>query len=100
MAATYKTVDEYLDQFDGKTREILDNVRRVIQENAPGAKEKISYGMPAFTLGKTLIYFAAMKNHLGIYPMPEVILAFTDRLTEYKKIEGRDSVPVEQTDTL
>ena len=35
----------------------------------PEAEEAISYGIPTFTYrGKYLIYFAAFKNHMSIYP--------------------------------
>ncbi|MGH8654047.1 MAG: iron chaperone, partial [Gammaproteobacteria bacterium] len=30
--------------------------------------EKLSYQMPAFTLNGDLIYFAAFKKHIGLYP--------------------------------
>ena len=91
--SNYKTVDEYLEQFTGETREILDNVRRVIRENAPNSSERIGYGMPSFWQGKVLIYFAAMKNHLGLYPMPEAIEIFEEKLTEYKRSKGAIQFP-------
>jgi uncharacterized protein YdhG (YjbR/CyaY superfamily) len=90
---TYKTIDEYLEQFDGEKRGILDRVRRVINENAPDAAETISYSMPTFRQGTSLIHFAAMKNHLGIYPTPEAIEAFADKLNEYKKSKGAIQFP-------
>jgi uncharacterized protein YdhG (YjbR/CyaY superfamily) len=35
---------------------------------SPLAEETISYQLPAFRLGRTFIYFAGFKNHIGIYP--------------------------------
>ena len=37
-------------------------------EAAPDAVETISYQIPTFTLGGNLVYFAAFKNHIGLYP--------------------------------
>lgn len=39
-----------------------------IKKAAPGAEEKISYQMLAFTLKGHLVYFGAFKKHIGFYP--------------------------------
>ena len=50
-------------------RPILKKIRAIVRKAAPGAVETISYRMPAFKLdGRILIYFAAFKNHIGLYP--------------------------------
>jgi hypothetical protein len=65
------TVDGYLESFPDEVRALLGEVRRTIHASAPGAAEKISYGIPTVTLdGKTLIYFAGWKRHLSVYPVP------------------------------
>ena len=63
-----KDIDEYIAAFPPEVRSILEKVRSTIQQSAPKAKETISYKMPAFTLDGMLIYFAAFKKHIGIYP--------------------------------
>jgi uncharacterized protein YdhG (YjbR/CyaY superfamily) len=35
---------------------------------APTAEERISYRMPAFFLGGIIVYFAAFKKHIGLFP--------------------------------
>ncbi len=40
----------------------------MIKDAAPEAEEKISYQIPAFGLNGDLIYFAAFKKHIGLYP--------------------------------
>ncbi len=35
---------------------------------APQAEEIISYGMPALRQGGVLVYYAAFRSHLGLYP--------------------------------
>lgn len=68
MAAKPTTIDEYISSFSPETQEILLQIRRTIRSAAPGAKEVISYQMPAFKQHGMLIYFAAWKNHIGLYP--------------------------------
>lgn len=47
---------------------ILQRVRQVVREAAPLAREVISYRMPAVKQNGVLVYFAAFKNHIGLYP--------------------------------
>ena len=63
-----RTIDEYIAPFPPKTRAILKKIRATVTAAAPDAEEVISYRMPAFTQDGILIYFAAFKNHIGIYP--------------------------------
>ena len=62
------TIDEYIKPFPSRVRAILERVRRTAREAAPAAEEVISYRMPALKLGGILVYFAAFKNHIGLYP--------------------------------
>ena len=63
-----KIIDEYIAAFPPEVQAILERIRSMIRAAAPEAEEKISYQMPAFTLGGDLIYFAAFKKHIGIFP--------------------------------
>ena len=62
------SVDEYIQGFAPQVQAILQHVRQVVRESAPHAKEVISYRMPAFKQNGILVYFAAFKNHIGLYP--------------------------------
>ena len=62
------TIDEYIKEFPPRVRAILARIRRTVRDAAPEATEVISYRMPAFKLHGILIYFAAFKNHIGLYP--------------------------------
>ena len=66
--ATPKNIDEYIAPFSPETRAILEKIRLTIRKAAPGAQEIISYKIPAFRLNRILVYFAAFKNHIGLYP--------------------------------
>ena len=63
-----QTIDEYIEGFPPDVQAILEKIRATVRAEAPEAKEMISYRMPAFTLNGILIYFAAFKQHIGVYP--------------------------------
>ena len=63
-----KNMDEYIAPFSPEVRRILEKVRSTIRDAAPGAQERISYRIPAFWLNGILVYFAAFKKHIGLYP--------------------------------
>lgn len=62
------TIDDYIAAFSPEVQRILQRVRQVVREAAPEAQEVISYRMPALRQGEVLVYFAAFKNHIGLYP--------------------------------
>lgn len=92
----FKTTDEYILQFPLEIQEILNTLRKVIQDAAPDAKEKISYNMPAFVLHGNLVYFAAYKNHIGFYPTSSGIHAFQDEIKGYKSSKGAVQFPLDK----
>jgi len=63
-----KDIDEYIAAFPPEVRTILERIRLIIKNAAPGAQEGISYKMPTFKQNGTLVYFAAFKKHIGFYP--------------------------------
>lgn len=63
-----KTIDGYIATSPPKVRPILKRIRKTIREAAPQAEEIISYRMPGFRQGGVLVYFAAFKEHIGLYP--------------------------------
>ena len=84
-------------RFPEAVQEVLRRVRATIREAAPDAEETISYQMPTFKLrGKPLVYFAAFKTHLGLYPTPEGVQAFRDELAPYKNAKGSVQFPLDK----
>jgi uncharacterized protein YdhG (YjbR/CyaY superfamily) len=63
-----RNIDEYIAGFPPDIQKILKKIRLTIRRAAPDAREVISYRMPAFTFNGILIYFAAFKKHLGLFP--------------------------------
>jgi uncharacterized protein YdhG (YjbR/CyaY superfamily) len=64
----FDSIDEYIAACPPEVQGILHRVRSAVGRAAPNAKEKISYGMPTFTLEGNLVHFAAFKTHIGFYP--------------------------------
>jgi uncharacterized protein YdhG (YjbR/CyaY superfamily) len=93
-----KTVDEYISLFEAPIQILLKQIRGIIREAAPEAKEEISYGMPAFRQKGVLVYFAAARKHIGFYPTGSGIAAFAEELTElgYKFTKGAIQFPMDK----
>jgi len=89
-----KDIDQYIGNFPNEVREILEKIRGAIRKAAPGAKEKISYGIPTFTLEGNLVHFAAFKKHIGFYPTPSGIEKFKQELSSYKGAKGSVQFPL------
>jgi len=69
--AAPKNMDEYIAGFPSDVQEILERIRKTIRKAAPNAEEAISYQIPTFNLkGRYLVYFAAYKKHVSVYPAP------------------------------
>jgi uncharacterized protein YdhG (YjbR/CyaY superfamily) len=47
---------------------ILEKLRAMIRQAAPEATGTVGYRMPAFKLHGILVYSAAWKKHIGLYP--------------------------------
>lgn len=96
METPVTDIDQYIMQFPSEVQEKMREIRTLVHEIAPDAKEKLSWGMPTFTLGKVLIQFAGHKNHIGFYPFPETIVAFREKLTPYKTSKGGIQFPYDK----
>jgi uncharacterized protein YdhG (YjbR/CyaY superfamily) len=95
QAHQFETIDEYIATFPKDVQVILQKIRKTIQRAAPKATEAISYQMPTFKLqGKSLVHFAAWKNHVGFYAMPSGHEEFKKELSEYKGAKGSVQFPL------
>ena len=92
----FSSIDKYIRSFPKSTQTILKKMRALIIAAAPEAEEKISYRMPTFYLNGNLVYFAAFKTHIGLYPLPHAITEFEDDLKEYKKGKGSIQFPLDK----
>ena len=93
-----KDVDDYIRCFPKESQTLLQEIRNAIKKAAPGAEERISYGIPAFNLNnRYLIYFAGFKNHVSMYPAPRESEAFKDKLAGYKGGKGTVQFPLDKS---
>lgn len=63
-------IDDYLAGVSGRQRELLDELRAIVEAAAPEASEAIAYGMPTYRLNGNLVHFATGARHVGLYPGP------------------------------
>jgi len=90
------TIDEYIAGFPRDVQEILEEIRSTIRKAAPGAEEKIGYGIPTFALEGNLVHFAAFKSHIGFYPTPTGIEKFKKELSRYEGAKGSVRFPLDE----
>jgi uncharacterized protein YdhG (YjbR/CyaY superfamily) len=67
-ARSSAAVTRYIAAAPVAARPVLRRIRAAIRAAAPCAEELISYRMPAYRMGRVLVYFAAYKAHIGLYP--------------------------------
>jgi uncharacterized protein YdhG (YjbR/CyaY superfamily) len=90
------SIEEYIDASSPEVRPILRKLRRTINAAAPGAQELISYRMPAFRLHGVLMYFAAFKSHVGVYPPVSGDTRLERDLSPYRGPKGNLRFPLDQ----
>ena len=96
-ANKFEDVNAYILSLPKEIQKHLNQVRKTIKSEAPGAEEGISYGMPAYKLnGKPLVYFAGYKNHIGFYATPQGHEAFEKELSVYKQGKGSVQFPISE----
>ena len=96
-APSFATIDDYIAAAPAEVQPILQKVRQTIHKAAPKAEETISYQMPTFTLdGDYLVYFAAFKKHIGLYPAPVGIAEFKDAQARYGAGQGSLKFPLDE----
>jgi uncharacterized protein YdhG (YjbR/CyaY superfamily) len=89
MAGKPTTIDEYLARVKPDQRAALEKLRLTIRAAAPRAEECISYGIPAFRLGKMLVGFGATTQHCAFYLMSGTMVErFADALEDYDTSKG------------
>ena len=87
---------EYARRQPKAVQPLLRQMRDAIRAAAPQAEETISYGMPAFRLGKPLVWFAAHTRHIGFYPGVSGIATFAKELAGYKHATGSVQFPIDE----
>jgi uncharacterized protein YdhG (YjbR/CyaY superfamily) len=89
------TIDDYIARCSPEAQGILQKIRRIVRKAAPEAEERVSYQMPAFALNGMLIYFAAFKNHIGIFPPVKGDAKFQKDSAAYRGPKGNFKFPMD-----
>jgi uncharacterized protein YdhG (YjbR/CyaY superfamily) len=92
-----KTIDEYIQATPKEAQKKLREMRACIRAAAPGAKEGLKWGMPAFSYRRILVTFAAFRNHIGFYPTSSAVTAFAKDLSKFSTARGSIQFPLEKT---
>lgn len=83
------SMEHYIASAPELQRSMLQQIRARVHELAPAATETISYQIPAFKLdGRILMFMAAWKDHISVYPIPVVDETLRAELTPYVKGRG------------
>ncbi len=77
-------ITEYIQAAPEAVQQKLWELLEILRKAAPGAEETLKWGQPALSYQWILFQFAGFKKHVGLYPHPDVVKAFEDRLTVYK----------------
>src|SRR5689334_21777937 len=92
-----KAVEGYLRALPAKTRAVMSRLRRTVKAAAPDAVDVMSYGMPAFKLrGRILVYYAAWKAHVALYPGRIASAAFARAAGKYRDGKGTLKFPLDR----
>lgn len=97
--AKSREVDTYISTQSPEAQKALNELRSCIWLAAPNVSELMNYKIPAFALvegGKCdkQIMIAGYPKHVGFYPHPATIEAFSDQLSEYKSAKGSVQFPL------
>ena len=88
--------DAYIAMQPRNVQAILKRIRATIRRAAPAAEEIISYRMPAFRQEGVLVYFAAFRRHIGMYPPVRDDARLQRALAPYAGEKGNLKFPLDQ----
>ena len=98
MRRRITSMDEYISSYPSSIAEILQQMRIAIRQAVPEAQEGIGYNIPMFSQDGYLVYFAAFRDHISLYPTTSGIRAFEKELSPYlgKKTKGTVQFPIDK----
>ena len=91
-----RSIDEYIERCAPEAQPILRRVRATIAKAVPDAVETISYRIPAFKLRRVVVYFAAFRHHIGLYPPVKHNAALEKAIAPYAGEKGNLRFPIDR----
>lgn len=66
------TVDQYIATVPPATRPIFDELRQLVKETVPQAKEVVSYGIIGYKIDdkRARVFISGWEDHVAVYPVP------------------------------
>jgi uncharacterized protein YdhG (YjbR/CyaY superfamily) len=93
---TAASVDEYISTAEPKAKKALRDIRKTIKAAAPKAEEVISYQIPGYKYHGMLVFFAAWKNHISLYPAPWSAESLKKEMSVYEGSKGTIKFPLDK----
>lgn len=90
------SIDAFIAQYPAQVQAKLEQVRQLVHELCPEAKEKIAYGIPTFVWHGNLVHFSAYKTHIGFYPGSAPLEELKYRLSDYETSKGTVRFPLDK----
>src|SRR5690349_4671142 len=90
------TMTQYINRAPKEAQKKLREMRACIRACAPGARESLKWGMPAFSHKRILVTFAAFKHHIGFYPTPSALRAFAKDLRDFTTSSATIRFPLDK----
>ena len=87
-------VDDYLAALDNDVRARIAELRALVHRVVPDAGERISYGMPTFTVdGRAVVHLAAWKRHIALYPVPPLPPGLAEQVAPWRAAKDALRLP-------
>ena len=97
MTEIAKQIETIIDSHPAAQAKVLFSLRKLFMELAPGASERISYGMPTFEIsGQILIHYQGFKDHNSVFLGPEVGIRLAEELGDMVKSKGTSQLDREK----
>lgn len=89
MQEKSNSLNEYYSTLDKAQLEEMERVKRAIILLQPDVEEVLSYGIPTVKYrGKTILHFAAFKDHYSVFPGSGPIKELAKELKDFETSKG------------
>jgi uncharacterized protein YdhG (YjbR/CyaY superfamily) len=87
-------IDAYIAAAPPAARNALRQIREIARTAAPDAVETVSYRMPALRGRGVVVYYAAFKRHIGLFPPVKGDAELDAALAPYRGPKGNLRFPL------
>jgi uncharacterized protein YdhG (YjbR/CyaY superfamily) len=95
-AVAFASHEDYITAAAPRAKPLLEAVQAKVESLLPAASRCISYNMPAYRHGRVFFYFAAFKQHIGVYPPVTKDAALIEKVASWRGPKGNLSFPLDQ----